>query len=135
MRLTCFGPVASNALEMPKSSTLTSGDPSARVVEEEVGRLKIAVHNPRSVRVGDRLHGLEQVLDGLFEGELPSLGEHLVQIEPVQVLHHEVGRPSSRRPASITRTTCSLCKTVTARASRRNRLTASSSFAASRRRT
>ena len=61
--------------------------------DEEVRRLQVAVHDPRGVRVGDRLHGLEQVLDRLFEREPSALLEHLVEIQPAQILHDEVGQP------------------------------------------
>ena len=51
--------------EMPKSSTLTTGEPSARRHEEQVRRLEVAVDDAERVRLGDRLAGLEHVLDGV----------------------------------------------------------------------
>ena len=61
---------------MPKSSTLTQGVPSARVREEEVRRLEIAVDDAERVRLGDGLAGLEDVVDGVVDGERAALLEH-----------------------------------------------------------
>ena len=59
--------VASSDLEMPKSSTLTSGVPSRRR-EKQVRRLEIAVDDAERVRLGERVARLQDVLGGLLDG-------------------------------------------------------------------
>ena len=62
---------ASTIFEMPKSSTLTAAGRRRGVARKRFAGLQIAVDDPERVRLGERLAGLEQVVDGATRGGAP----------------------------------------------------------------
>ena len=84
------GSLRADDFEIPKSSTLTSGVPSRRLVEKEVRGLQIAMDDAERVRLGERVARLQDVLDRLFRRQRPARRQHAREIGPVQVLHHDV---------------------------------------------
>ena len=75
---------------MPKSSTLTSGEPSLRVVTNRLDGLRSRCTIPARVRFGDGVARLQHVVDGVLDVELRLAGEHLAQILAAQKLHDHV---------------------------------------------
>ena len=69
---------------IPKSSTLTQGLPSARCDEKEVRGLEVAVDHAERVRLGQRLGGLEHVVDRELDGEAPLVLEELLEVLPLR---------------------------------------------------
>ena len=51
------------------------------------------MHDPERVRLGDRLAGLHDELDGLFDGERSAGAQPGGEVASVEMLHHEVRRP------------------------------------------
>ena len=64
--------------------------------EEEVGGLEVAVDDAERVRLGERLAGLQHVVDGLGRGEVAALLERPREVAALEVLHHDVRRRRSR---------------------------------------
>ncbi len=52
----------------------------------------------RGVRLGERLAGLEDVLDGRLRGHRPARAERVGEVAARQVLHHHVRRAGLERP-------------------------------------
>ena len=99
--------------------------PSRSLREEEVRGLEVAMDDPERVRLGDRLAGLEDVVDGVADREVAALLEQRPRGPgPRGTPSRCNGAPSSRSPTSRTRATCSLRKLAAARASRTNRASA-----------
>ena len=65
--------------------------------QEHVGRLQIAVHDPGDVGLGQRLERLQHVVDDLLDGQRPVLLERPLEVLPLEVLHHHVGRAARVR--------------------------------------
>ena len=51
---------------------------------------EVAVDDPADVRLADRVGGLHHVVDDTSDRERPLVGEHLVQVFALQILHHHV---------------------------------------------
>jgi hypothetical protein len=58
--------------------------------DEDVPRLDVAMHDPRAVRVVERVRQRGQDSDGLIGRDLPPVAEDDLQRGPLEVLHHEV---------------------------------------------
>ena len=84
--------VSGEILEMPKSSSFTSGAPSVRAAEEEVRGLEVAVQDAGAVRLGERLAGLEGEVDGRRDVERPARDD-AHEVLPFEELHHDVRAP------------------------------------------
>jgi len=103
------GRTESRGLGDPKSSTLTSGDPSARRVRKRFEGLKISVNHAEGVRLGDGFASLQDVVDRFVDWpvDLASAtgfpGRSLAESSMTMY-----GAPPSSRPTSMTRATCSL---------------------------
>ena len=56
------------------------------------------MNDAHGMSLGQRLARLEQVLHGDLGGEGSVLGQHRVEVAPVEVLHHQVGGAVGHRP-------------------------------------
>ena len=75
---------------MPKSRILTIAVPSGLVREEQIRRLEIAMDDAERVRVREPLERLQRVVDGVADRQLMLEPQELLEIAPVEPLHHHV---------------------------------------------
>ena len=76
---------------------LDAGAPVGAVCEKEVRGLEIAMDHPERVRLGERLGGLEQVVDRQLGREAALLLEELLEVLSLEVLHDQVRRAAGQR--------------------------------------
>jgi hypothetical protein len=65
--------------------------------EKQVGRLEIAVHDARAVRVRDGLEGLQREVDGPVDGEEADASEQALEVLALEQLHDDVGLATLER--------------------------------------
>ncbi len=66
--------------------------PGATTANEEVRRLEVAVHDSEPVGLDHRLGDLEHDVDRLLHRHRPARVKRRIEIEPFEVLHHDVGK-------------------------------------------
>jgi hypothetical protein len=77
---------------------LDRGRPVGAVGEKEIRGLEVAMNDAERVRLGERLARLEHELERLVDGERAALRERVREVEPLEVLHHDVRRTVGQRP-------------------------------------
>ena len=65
--------------------------------QKEIGGLEIAMHHPEGMRLGQRLGGLEHVIDRRVDRERPVLLEQVLEVRALEILHHHVRRAAGQR--------------------------------------
>ena len=65
---------------------------AAPLGRKNIARLDVAMNQPVAVRLGQRVAGLHQQMNGPRRGNRPVLFDQLVQAQPGQVFHHVIER-------------------------------------------
>ena len=92
--------------------------PVVATADEQVVRLEIAVNDPGGVRGLIASAGLQTEIGGAADGQPPLALQERGQALADQILHDDVGVPSSEMPKSTAAATCSFSSAPAASASR-----------------
>jgi hypothetical protein len=65
--------------------------------QEEVLRLDVAMNDPGLVRFGEAHASLDRVVDGAIHRQATLALDQRIQIDPLQVLHHEIRCPVGKK--------------------------------------
>ncbi len=88
-------------LEMPKSMTFTTSEPSARRVRKRFPGLRSRWTDAGRVRLGEALAHLERVEDGGVHRQPAPLAEQGAEVDPLEVFEHEVGLAGLEDPGVV----------------------------------
>jgi hypothetical protein len=66
------------------------------MVDQDIRRFDVAMHNPLSMRIGERLADMHRDAERLVERQPPMRLEESVKIRPLDVVHDEEAQPIAR---------------------------------------